>query len=189
MTRNTNYGAASRFTEGGEKGMTQRKKTTIKQGAVTDVMSHLADLPERGKDPCEVIGLPEIFRAKEYLDEIKGALKKGYTFDDLAAIFTEKCGVDISARQMKYHYTREKNKKAKSGIGKKSKMPGVPKGTLSPENLSRTGPRGEAEGNIGAAGAGANVPAIHIAKPAALVSATDEICSEETGAFLYEKRV
>jgi hypothetical protein len=62
-------------------------------------MSHLSKLPEREKDPGAALSLGEVFRAKEYLDEIKSVLKKGYSFDNIAAIFTEKCGVNISARQ------------------------------------------------------------------------------------------
>jgi hypothetical protein len=99
--------------------MTQRRGTIIKQGAVTDIMSRLSELPEREKDPSAAVSLPEIFRAKEYMAEIKGALKKGYTFEDIAAIFTERCGVAVSARQIKYHFTRAKNRSAKGKSGKK----------------------------------------------------------------------
>ena len=97
--------------------MSPRTKTTIKQGALTDVMTHLSELPEREKDPNNRVNLSEVFRAKEYVAEIKRALKRGYSFDDLANIFTERCGVTITARQMKYHYTREKNLREK---GKKN---------------------------------------------------------------------
>jgi len=113
--------------------MTQRKKTTIKQGAVDDIMSHLSQLPERGKDPSMPLALSEIFRTKEYAAEIDSALKKGYSFDQLAAIFTERCGIKITARQLKYHCTRTKNQRAK---GKKPKRTDAAKSVVSPENTS-----------------------------------------------------
>jgi hypothetical protein len=94
--------------------MTQMKRKMVMQyGAVANVMSHLSSLPEREKSSGDLISLSDIFRTKEYISEINGALKKGYSFDDLAEIFTEKCGVAISARQMKYHYTRRKNQALK----------------------------------------------------------------------------
>jgi hypothetical protein len=104
--------------------MTQRGGTTIKQSAVSGVISRLSELPDRGKDPSTAISLGKVFRTKEYLAEIKGALKKGYTFDDLAAIFSERCGVNISARQIKYHFTHAKNAKKRSAKGKPGKKPG-----------------------------------------------------------------
>jgi hypothetical protein len=82
-------------------------------------MSHLSALPECEKSSGAAVSLGEVFSAKEYLAEIKGALKKGYTFDDLAEIFTEKCGVKISARRIKHHFTRAKNSAAKGKSGKK----------------------------------------------------------------------
>lgn len=94
--------------------MSQRKKTVVKQGSLRDVMSHLAELPKRDKDPTALLGLSEIFRTKEYMAEIRSALKKGYSFDQLAEIFTERCGVDITARQIQYHFTRERNLRTKS---------------------------------------------------------------------------
>ena len=101
--------------------MTQRRQTTIQQGVIADVMSHLSELPKRGKDSGIPVSLSDVFRTKEYVAEIKGALKKGYTFNDLAKIFTERCGVTVSARQMKYHYTRGQNLRAKGKSGAKSK--------------------------------------------------------------------
>jgi hypothetical protein len=95
----------------GDSNMTQKGKAIqLKQGAVTDMISHLANLPEREKSPDDSVSLPEVFRSKAYMAEIQGALKKGYTFEDLSEIFSEKCGVTVSVRQLKYHYTRGKNK-------------------------------------------------------------------------------
>jgi hypothetical protein len=106
--------------------MTHRRGTAIKQGAVTDVMSRLANLPNREKDPGAAVSLSEIFRIKAYLNEIKCALKKGYTFENLAEIFTERCGVAISARQIKYHFTYANNQGAKSKSAKQAEKTGVP---------------------------------------------------------------
>ena len=132
----------------GEESMTQRKQTTMKQGTVKDVMSHLSRLPEREKDPTAPITLPEIFRSKEYVIEIEKALQRGYSFNDLAAIFTERCGVSVSARQLKYHRTREKNQLAK---GKKSKRAGVSKSSVPSENTSPIGTKGEEENSLNVA--------------------------------------
>ncbi len=101
-----------------------RKTQTLRHEDVSNLMSHLANLPERKKSPGETIQLSELFRSKEYMSEIRSALKKGYTFGDLAEIFSERCGVSISERQLKYHYTRQMNLRAK---GKKSKGVGTAK--------------------------------------------------------------
>ena len=111
--------------------MPQKKHTSVKQGAVSDVMSHLSALPEREKDPEVAVGLSQVFRTKEYAMEIDRALKRGYSFADLAEIFTERCGVKISARQLKYHHTHERNLRAK---GKKSKSIDTSKKGVSAEN-------------------------------------------------------
>jgi hypothetical protein len=126
--------------------MTQRKGTAIKQGALADIMSRLSELPEREKDPGAAISLAEVFRTKEYLAEIKGTMKKGYTFENLAEIFTERCGVAVSARQLKYHCTREKNRKVKNNIAVKNNQPDTPKGDAPPENPALMNSRGKAEG-------------------------------------------
>ena len=109
--------------------MMQRKKTTIEQGAVADVMSHLSKLEGREKDPAKPVVLSELFRTKEYAAEIQSALGKGYSFDDIAEIFTQRSGVQITGRQLQYHHTREKNLRTK---GKKSKSAGAAKKAISP---------------------------------------------------------
>jgi hypothetical protein len=83
-------------------------------------MTQIANLPERGKTPNDPISMSEIFRTKEYAAEIKAALKKGYTFENLAEIFTERCGIAVSARQIKYHFTRAKNRGVKGKPSKKA---------------------------------------------------------------------
>jgi hypothetical protein len=52
--------------------------------------------------------------------EIKGALNRGYSFDDLAKIFSERCGFAITSRQMKYHFTRGQNRRAKGNSEKRA---------------------------------------------------------------------
>jgi hypothetical protein len=107
------------FTKGERKMVQKGRAIQIQKSVVTDLMSHLASLPECEKGPDDPISLPEIFRTKEYMAEIRGALKKGYAFEDLAKIFSERCGVVVTARQMKYHYTRGKNRGVKSQSNKK----------------------------------------------------------------------
>jgi hypothetical protein len=115
-----------------------KKSPIIKQGKVTELMSKLASLPEREKDPDEPVSLSEIFRTKEYAAEVKAALKKGYTFKNLAEIFTERCGIAVSARQIKYHFTRGKNQGVKSKSGKKAGDTGT-----SEDRISSAGPPGK----------------------------------------------
>ena len=97
----------------------RKKSPSIRQGIVTEMMTELANLPKREKSPGDLITLSEIFRMKGYMTEIKGALKRGYSFDDLAEIFTERFGVAVSARQIRYHFTRAQNIGKKSGTGQK----------------------------------------------------------------------
>lgn len=99
--------------------MTQKGRTIqLQKSTVTDLMSHLSGLPEREKGPDDPVSLPEIFRTKEYMSKIRGALKKGYTFEDLARLFSERCGIDISARQLKYHFTRGTKRGLKKRLDK-----------------------------------------------------------------------
>ena len=119
-----------------------RKNTTIRQGVVTEMMTELANLPKREKAPDDLLTLPEIFREKEYMAEIKGALRRGYSFEDLAEIFTERCGVTITARQLKYHCTRERNLHAN---GRKTKSADAPKNSSGPTNSSSIRTEGAAE--------------------------------------------
>jgi hypothetical protein len=110
-------------------------------------MSRLSELPEREKAPGIAVSLGEIFRVKEYMAEIKGALKKGYTFENLAAIFTEKCCVNISARQIKYHYTRAKNLSAKGKSVKKTGARSASRVRASSADAEKTEADGRAKEN------------------------------------------
>jgi hypothetical protein len=129
----------------------KRKNPTILQGVVTELMTQLANLPEREKAPEEPVSLSEIFRSKEYIAEIKGALKRGYSFDDLAEIFTEKCGVGVSARQMKCHFTREINRGKKGKSVKKAGEDGVTKIRASSADSSQKNAAQNTQRNLAAA--------------------------------------
>jgi hypothetical protein len=171
--------AAAKLSEEGEKGMTQRKQTTIRQGAVTDIMSHLANLPERGKAPDDPVSLSEIFRTKEYIAEIKAALKRGYSFGDLAEIFTGMCGVAISARQIRYHYTRGENQGAKGKSGRKAGEGGTTVKHVSSEDSPQKGVAVDVKGNFNATDSEAKF----LPKPAGVVSDSGVADGSEPGAF------
>jgi hypothetical protein len=102
-----------------------KKSPIIRQGKVTDLMTQIANLPERKKAPDDMVSLTEIFRTKEYIAEVRRALKRGYSFGDLAKIFTERCGVAISARQIRYHYTHEQNQSVNAKSRKKPRKTGA----------------------------------------------------------------
>ena len=165
--------------------MSQKKKTTITQGAVSEIMSHLSDLPEREKDPATPVGLSELFRTKEYATEIRTALAKGYTFEDLARIFTEKCGVKITARQLKYHHTHEKNLSAK---GKKPKHGGTSKKTVSPVDLQPKLSEHSEESDTNVAVVSAISPSRSISSSAAFGSSDPEPTASASGALLTDER-
>jgi hypothetical protein len=168
----------------GANGMTQRRQITIKQCAVTDVMSHLSKLPEREKDPGVLLSLSEIFRTKEYAVEIKGALKKGYTFDDLAEIFSERCGAAVTARQLKYHYTRAKNMGTKKKTGVKAEWADASKNG----DLSVIPPQKDTEGDReGETSATTDSPAKDAPKPADLVQNEGTARTSEIRDFFYNK--
>jgi hypothetical protein len=168
--------------KGGEaSSMTQRKQTTIKQGAVTDVMSHLAKLPEREKAPDDPVSLSEIFRTKEYIAEIRGALKRGYSFGDLAEIFTERCGVAISERQIRYHYTHGKNQGAKGKSGRKAGEGGA---------SEKHGSSGDSPQKVTVDAKKENPKAVDLeakssSKPAGVVSDSGVADGPEPGAFSF----
>jgi hypothetical protein len=126
----------------------KQKSPTIKQGTVTELMAQLANLPEREKAPDTPVSLPEIFRMNEYIVETKRALKRGYSFDDLAEIFTEKLGVAVSARQIRYHFTRGKNRGMKSKSGKKAKENGGAESRVSSADSSRKDPAQNAQRSV-----------------------------------------
>jgi hypothetical protein len=98
----------------------KRRSPTIQQGILREFIAKLAKLPNRKGEPDVPASLSEMFRTKEYMTEIKAALKRGYSFDDLAKILSELCGFVITSRQMKYHFTRGKNRGLKSKSAKKS---------------------------------------------------------------------
>jgi hypothetical protein len=127
----------------------KRKSLIIQQDKVTALMTELANLPECEKNPNDPVSLSEIFRTKEYAAEVKAALKKGYSFENLAAIFTERCSVAVSARQIKYHFTRGKNRGMKSKPGKKAGEAGASaKQAMSVDSSGKTAAEGVKENLI-----------------------------------------
>jgi hypothetical protein len=126
----------------------KRKSPIIQQGKVTELMTQLANLPECEKNPNDPVSLSEVFRTKEYISEVKAALKKGYAFENLAEIFTDRCGVTVSARQIKYHFTRAKNRGVKSKPRKKSGGNITPESHVSSVDSGQIGANGGTEGNI-----------------------------------------
>jgi hypothetical protein len=125
----------------------KKKSPVIQQGIVTELMSQLASLPEREKTPEDPVRLSEMFRTKEYVAEVKAALKKGYTFEDLAGIFTERCGVAVSARQIKYHFTRGQNRNSKNKSARDKGGKGISKNDVSSMDFAQKSADNDMEGN------------------------------------------
>jgi hypothetical protein len=99
----------------------KRNKSTIRQGVVTELATEVAKKPEREKTPDGYISLLDLFRTKEHAEVVKGALKKGYSFEDLAEILSEKCGVTISGRQIRIaleRAERERREQTREGKGR-----------------------------------------------------------------------
>jgi hypothetical protein len=163
-----------------------KKSPIIQQGKVTELMTQIANLPEREKAPDDPVSLSEIFRTKEYMTEIKGALKRGYSFIDLAEIFTEKCGIAVSARQIRYHYTRgtrEKNQGVKSKSGRKTGSGNAPgKQEISEDSTQKDAAGGTGE-NYLKIDSGAEFPQ----KGAVAVSGCGDARDLEPGAFFFGK--
>ena len=91
------------------------KKEAIQMtlGAAADLISKIKELPTREKGPDEVITLSELFHMKDFLTEAKSLIDRGYSARDLARLVTEKCGTDVSARQVKYFITYHSKKRRK----------------------------------------------------------------------------
>jgi hypothetical protein len=127
--------------KGGKK--VRQKVQAIQQAAVTDLLSHLSSLPERERDPNDLVGLPDVFRSKGFRAEIRGVLKKGYTFEELAKIFSERCGVTVSERQLKYHYARRTNKPKRERLSSLKPTPNVSLDTNKGNTLPEASPAGK----------------------------------------------
>jgi hypothetical protein len=168
----------------------KRKSPIIQQGKVTALMIKLANLPEREKAPDDPVSLPEIFRTKEYAAEVKAALKKGYTFENLAEIFTGMCGVAVSARQIKYHFTRGKNLGVKNNSAKTAPKTGASGAAeshvSSADSLSKSDVEGMEE-NVAAPESEANSSSIGSGFVFEDRAATDEAGNANTGAFFFGK--
>ena len=104
--------------------MTKRgKPIQIQHNVVMELVSHLKELPSRDENINKVLTLTQIFHTEAFKREVKALLKRGYTHKEISKIITEKCGIIISERQVKYHYTRAENdgrhKKSTAKVTKK----------------------------------------------------------------------
>ncbi|MBF2029616.1 MAG: hypothetical protein IGS48_23130 [Oscillatoriales cyanobacterium C42_A2020_001] len=98
------------------------KASAVKQASIKDTNAFLQSLPEK---PKEELSLREAI--DQMRDSVRGALAKGYTYQELAAMLTEK-GIKISAFTLKNYVpsgrrrsTKEQPVKTGTGRGRKAK--------------------------------------------------------------------
>ena len=84
------------------------RAASIQKQAIDQVNASLQDLPEKPKDN---LSLREA--VSQLQDEIRAALAKGYSYDDLAAMFSEK-GIDISALTLKRYVSSGRSRAGKT---------------------------------------------------------------------------
>lgn len=84
------------------------RAASIQKQAIDQVNASLQDLPEKPKDN---LSLREA--VSQLQDEIRAALAKGYSYDDLAAMFSEK-GIDISALTLKRYVSSGRSRTGKA---------------------------------------------------------------------------
>jgi len=84
------------------------RAASIQKQAIDQVNLSLQELPEKPKDN---LSLREA--VNQLQDEIRGALAKGYSYDDLAAMFSEK-GIDISALTLKRYVSSGRSRAGKT---------------------------------------------------------------------------
>lgn len=98
------------------------KASAVKQASIKDTNAFLQSLPEK---PKEELSLREAIAQMQ--DSVRGALAKGYTYQELAAMLTEK-GIKISAFTLKNYVpsgrrrsTKEQPAKTGTRRGRKAK--------------------------------------------------------------------
>jgi len=98
------------------------KASAVKQASIQDTNAFLQSLPEKPKEDLSLREAVEQMR-----DSVQAALAKGYTYQELAAMLTEK-GIRISAFTLKNYVpsgrrrsTKEQPAKATPKRGRKSK--------------------------------------------------------------------
>jgi len=127
--------------------MTQKgKPIQLQHSVIMGLISHLKELPSRDTNANKVLTLTQIFHTEEFKKEVQSLLQKGYLHSEIAAIITEKCGVHISERQVKYHCTRAANtkkykkssRKATQKVNETSNNPGsiIHESSRKPEKVS-----------------------------------------------------
>ena len=77
----------------------------IKRGTLIDLQVKIKDLPTAEPSRDDVIEFNKIFTDKDFMDNIKGAIIKGYTFSKIAKVCQDN-GVNVTARQLQYHLSR-----------------------------------------------------------------------------------
>jgi hypothetical protein len=90
------------------------RAASIQKQAIDQVNASLQDLPEKPKDNLSLREAVNLLQ-----DEIRSALAKGYTHEDLAAIFADQ-GIEISALTLKRYVSsgRSQGTKTKSMAGR-----------------------------------------------------------------------
>lgn len=84
------------------------RAASIQKQAIDQVNASLQELPEKPKDN---LSLREA--VNQLQDEIRAALAKGYSYEDLAAMFSEK-GIDISALTLKRYVSSGRSRTSKT---------------------------------------------------------------------------
>jgi hypothetical protein len=84
------------------------RAASIQKHAIDQVNASLQELPEKPKDN---LSLREA--VSQLQDEIRAALAKGYSYEDLAAMFSEK-GIDISALTLKRYVSSGRSRAGKT---------------------------------------------------------------------------
>ncbi|MDX2244387.1 MAG: hypothetical protein NW224_27245 [Leptolyngbyaceae cyanobacterium bins.302] len=88
------------------------KASAVKQASIKDTNAFLQSLPEKPKEDLSLREAVEQMR-----DSVRGALAKGYTYQELAAMLTEK-GIRISAFTLKNYVPSGRRRSTKEQVDK-----------------------------------------------------------------------
>ena len=88
------------------------KASAVKQSSIKDTNAFLESLPEKPKEDLSLREAVEQMR-----DSVRGALAKGYTYQELAAMLTEK-GIKISAFTLKNYVPSGRRRSTKDPVDK-----------------------------------------------------------------------
>lgn len=102
------------------------KASAVKQASIKDTNAFLQSLPEKPKEDLSLREAVEQMR-----ESVRGALAKGYTYQELAAMLTEK-GIKISAFTLKNYVpsgrrrsTKDQTEKSMPKRGRRTKVGGA----------------------------------------------------------------